>query len=144
MSEKRDYYEVLGVGRTATAEELKKAYRKQARQHHPDVNQGRAESEEQFKEVNEAYEVLSDPDRRGPARPADDSRSVHDVPALFGVPRRGRHDHRSVPEVPWPGTNVASAHDQRHGSPGHRRESDPSALRPGRIGPRRRIARKPL
>jgi molecular chaperone DnaJ len=64
MSEKRDYYEVLGVSRTATADELKKAYRKQARQYHPDVNRDNHEAEEHFKEVNEAYEVLSDPDRR--------------------------------------------------------------------------------
>lgn len=64
MSDKRDYYEVLGVGRTATADELKKAYRKQARQYHPDVNRDNHAAEESFKEVNEAYEVLSDSDRR--------------------------------------------------------------------------------
>jgi len=64
MTDKRDYYEVLGVSRTASADELKKAYRKLARQYHPDVNRGDASSEERFKEVNEAYEVLSDADRR--------------------------------------------------------------------------------
>jgi molecular chaperone DnaJ len=64
MADKRDYYEVLGVSRTATADELKKAYRRLARQFHPDVNRGDASAEESFKEVNEAYEVLSDPDRR--------------------------------------------------------------------------------
>lgn len=64
MTDKRDYYDVLGVGRTANADELKKAYRKLARQYHPDVNQGDPSAEEKFKEINEAYEVLSDDDRR--------------------------------------------------------------------------------
>jgi molecular chaperone DnaJ len=64
MTDKRDYYEVLGVSRTATADELKKAYRNLARQYHPDVNKGDAAAEEKFKEINEAYEVLSDDDRR--------------------------------------------------------------------------------
>ena len=61
---KRDYYEVLGVGRDCTAEELKKAYRKLAMQYHPDRNQGDSQAEERFKEVGEAYGVLSDPQKR--------------------------------------------------------------------------------
>lgn len=64
MTDKRDYYDVLGVGRTSNADELKKAYRKLARQYHPDVNKGDPTAEEKFKEINEAYEVLSDDDRR--------------------------------------------------------------------------------
>ncbi|MBQ4230730.1 MAG: molecular chaperone DnaJ [Salinivirgaceae bacterium] len=64
MSEKRDYYEVLEVPKTATAEEIKKAYRKQAIKYHPDKNPGDKAAEEKFKEAAEAYEVLSDPQKR--------------------------------------------------------------------------------
>jgi len=61
---KRDFYEILGVGKGASAEEIKKAYRKVAIQFHPDKNQGNKEAEEKFKEAAEAYEVLSDNDKR--------------------------------------------------------------------------------
>ena len=62
--EKRDYYEVLGVSKTATADEIKKAYRKKAIQYHPDKNPGDKEAEEKFKEAAEAYDVLSDEQKR--------------------------------------------------------------------------------
>ncbi|MBP5477600.1 MAG: molecular chaperone DnaJ [Paludibacteraceae bacterium] len=64
MAEKRDYYEVLGVDKNATPEDIKKAYRKKAIQYHPDKNPGDKEAEEKFKEAAEAYEVLSDPQKR--------------------------------------------------------------------------------
>jgi len=71
----RDYYEVLGVAKTATADEIKKAYRKLAIQYHPDKNPGNKEAEEKFKEATEAYEVLID----------DKKRSVYDQHGFDGV-----------------------------------------------------------
>ena len=61
---KRDYYEVLGVPRNASSDELKKAYRKVAMKHHPDRNPGDKKSEEKFKEASEAFEVLGDKEKR--------------------------------------------------------------------------------
>ena len=64
MAEKRDYYEVLGVKKDASADEIKKAYRKLTKENHPDLHPGDKACEERFKEVNEAYEILSDDDKR--------------------------------------------------------------------------------
>ena len=64
MADKRDYYEVLGLSKGAGDADIKKAYRSMAKKYHPDMNPGDAEAEAKFKEVNEAYAVLSDPDKK--------------------------------------------------------------------------------
>lgn len=101
--EKRDYYEVLEVTKTATAEEIKKAYRKKAIQFHPDKNPGDKTAEEKFKEAAEAYDVLSNPDKRarydqfghagmggaagngGPFGGFSGGMSMDDIFSMFGV-----------------------------------------------------------
>ncbi|MCL4500153.1 MAG: molecular chaperone DnaJ [Chloroflexi bacterium] len=64
MADKQDYYETLGVPRNANLHDIKKAFKRLAREHHPDVNAGAEESEARFKEINEAYQVLSDPEKK--------------------------------------------------------------------------------
>ena len=64
MADKRDYYEVLGIDKSADDDKIKKAYRQMAKKYHPDMNPGDAEAEAKFKEVNEAYAVLSDADKK--------------------------------------------------------------------------------
>ena len=82
----RDYYEMLGVPRSATEDEIKQAYRQLARQYHPDVNKA-ADAEERFKELVAAYEVLHDPQKRQ----AYDAQFSHDEPRNpFGSGRRAR------------------------------------------------------
>ncbi|WP_062398002.1 DnaJ domain-containing protein [Methanogenium cariaci] len=61
---KKDYYETLGVGRDASPDDIKKSFRQLARKYHPDLNEGSKEAEEKFKEINEAYQVLSDPQKK--------------------------------------------------------------------------------
>ena len=64
MADKQDYYETLGVAKTSSQDDIKKAYRRLARKHHPDVNQHDKDADDKFKEINEAYQVLSDPEKR--------------------------------------------------------------------------------
>jgi DnaJ-class molecular chaperone len=64
VAKQQDLYAILGVAKTATADEIRKAYRKLARQHHPDLNPGNKQAEERFKEISLAHDVLSDPERR--------------------------------------------------------------------------------
>jgi molecular chaperone DnaJ len=64
MADRPDYYKILGVGKNASDDEIKKAYRKLARKYHPDTNQGDKQAEERFKEISQAHDVLSDPDKR--------------------------------------------------------------------------------
>ncbi|MBC7323021.1 MAG: molecular chaperone DnaJ [Acetomicrobium sp.] len=80
-SKGKDYYEILGVGRDASQEEIKRAYRKLVRQYHPDANPGNKEAEERFKLINEAYEVLSDPQKKAQY---DQFGFVGDVPPQSG------------------------------------------------------------
>ena len=82
MAEKRDYYESLGVGRGASPEELKGAYRSLAKQYHPDVNKDPG-AEERFKEINEAYAVLSAAQRRA-AYDRFGHAGLQDIPTDFG------------------------------------------------------------
>ena len=88
---KRDYYEVLGVGRSAEADEIKKSYRKLAVKYHPDKNAGDKSAEEKFKELGEAYEVLSNPDKR-----AAYDRYGHSAFTHGGMGGGRRRDARSV------------------------------------------------
>ena len=108
----RDYYAVLGVDRTATQEEIKQAFRRLAREHHPDVRKGDPKADERFKEINEAYQVLSDPERRaqydrfGTVQPAGGMRDSGFGPFedIFDMFFGGRA--RTSPEAPERGADL--------------------------------------
>ena len=110
----KDYYEILGVARDASGDEIKRAYRALAREHHPDVAHDKSRAEHRFKEINEAYEVLSDPNKRAQydrfgvrrqrrsARPADfgfGAGSFGDIfDMFFGNVRGAAQPRRAGPE----------------------------------------------
>ena len=88
----RDLYEVLGVSRTATDDEIKKAYRKLARKHHPDTNPDDPKAEERFKEISAAHDTLSDPDKR---------KAYDQFGASGGVGAQGGFDPSAFSDFAW-------------------------------------------
>ncbi len=121
---KRDYYEVLGIPRTANTDEIRKAHRKLVRQHHPDVNKNSPKSEEKFKEVQEAYDVLSDTtkktnyDQFGHAGVDAGAAGRQGGPDPFEALRRAQQNPRGRSGARWqPGPNV-SVEDVANGEGG--------------------------
>ncbi|MBE9029919.1 J domain-containing protein, partial [filamentous cyanobacterium LEGE 11480] len=102
MQNFRNYYEILGVNRDTPGAEIKRAYRQLARQFHPDVNQGNMEAENRFKEINEAYEVLSDSERR----------AQYDKFGSFWK-QQGFQNGQKRPWGGWPGGNKTEAPPQQ-------------------------------
>jgi len=116
---KRDYYEVLGVARGATEEEIKKAYRKQALKYHPDKNPGDHSAEEKFKEVGEAYEILFDPQTR--AAYDQYGHDAFDSRRRAGSRRAGTHDPFDIFREAFGGGGVEDIFEQFFGG-GSRRD----------------------
>jgi len=114
---KADYYELLGVARNASEEEIKKAYRKMALKYHPDRNQGNKSAEEKFKEVSEAYEALSNPDKRSAY-----DRFGHSAfgPQMRGAPGGGFHDPFDIFREVFGGGGGGSIFDDLFGGGGRR------------------------
>jgi len=101
---KRDFYDVLGVSRNATADELKKAYRTLAKKYHPDQNQGDKEAEQRFKELNEAYDVLKDEQSRA----AYDQFGHAAFDGGMGGPRGAAPEPLQTSQATEPGTRICA------------------------------------
>ena len=116
----QDYYETLGVIRTASAEEIKQAFRKLARIHHPDVAKNKASGEAKFKEINEAYEVLGDPDkrRRYDELGANWQEGAHGPFAAGGGPRGRPQPSRGAPDFEFSGTGFSDFFESFFGGGG--------------------------
>ena len=139
--EYKDYYKILGVERSASDEEIRKAFRKLARQYHPDVAKNKKEAEERFKEINEANEVLSDPEkrRRYDALGANWKQGAEFRPppgweAFGGGTRGGRRGHNGGVEFEFGGTGFSDFFEQifggqRGGGGGFRFEQEDMAER---------------
>src|SRR5688572_10009869 len=120
---KRDYYEVIGVARNASADEIKKAYRKQALKFHPDKNPGDKAAEEKFKVVGEAYEVLSDPQKR--AAYDQYGHDAFDPRRRMGGRGSGFHDPFEVFREAFGGGGVEDIFEQFFGGGARRDPSGP-------------------
>ena len=103
MADRPDYYKTLGVGKGASEEEIKKAYRKLARQYHPDRNQGDKQAEERFKEISQAHDVLSDAEKRKAYDRGTGPFGSFNMPGGFdpGVVRRRLQRHPLQPVRRW-------------------------------------------
>ena len=88
----KDYYATLGVAKTATEKEIKQAFRKMARKYHPDVNPGDKSAETRFKEINEAYEVIGDPEKR---------KKYDELGSNWKMYEQARQRRRRVRPEPW-------------------------------------------
>src|SRR5436305_899225 len=125
MATKRDYYEALGIDRSASADDIKKAYRKMAVKYHPDKNPGDKQAEENFKEIGEAYEALADPQKR--AAYDQYGHAAFDRTRGFGGARGGGggfHDPFEIFREVFSGGASGSLFDEIFGGAG--RGSDPS------------------
>ena len=111
----RDYYDALGVSRTASTEELQRAYRKLARQYHPDVNRDPG-AEERFKEVSEAYSVLSDPDTRAFYRKLMEECLAVGQKSGAKVPNSWIDDRMTFSDNAPPGMKASMLHDLEAGN----------------------------
>src|SRR5471032_2347823 len=114
----QDYYETLGVARTATAEDIKQAFRKLARIHHPDVAKNKVTGEAKFKEINEAYEVLSDPEkrRRYDELGANWQKGANGAPAPGGGNRGRTRTHAGESDFEFGGTGFSDFFESFFGS----------------------------